>query len=338
MKINESSIMMGSQRTYTEAFEEKTDFRFWISPPDAPAADRVSISKQARTCAECESGEGSDNLVQDMDMEVSLRKLITELLSGRRVKTVSLEDLSQSRQLDAPEEAVPSQGSGQTSEGWGLDYSNETVYSEQERVSFEARGVIKTADGRELSFNLHLDMSREYVERNSVRIRAGDALKDPLIINFDGTAAQLGNRTMGFDIDADGLADDLPELAAGKGYLAMDLNSDGLINDGHELFGPSSGNGFRELSRYDDDGNGWIDENDNAFNRLSVLGFDEAGNQVLQGIASRGIGAIATAYSSTQFDIKNQGSGDLLGQVRASGIFLDENGTAGIIQQVDLKV
>jgi hypothetical protein len=50
------------------------------------------------------------------------------------------------------------------------------------------------------------------------------------------------------------------------------------------------------------------------------------------------VGAISTAYSSTQFDLKDQPSGGFLGRLRASGIFLAENGTAGTIQQVDLKV
>jgi len=338
MKITDSSLLLGSQRTYAEAFEEKTDLKFWIHPAGSPVGDRVSISQDARVCSECNSPKNDGDGMQDMDLEISLERLITEILSGRKVRILRTEDLKQSQTLDAPAESANPDESAQASEGWGLDYSHESVYTEQEAVSFNATGVIKTADGRELNFALRLDMSREYVERNSIRIRAGDALKDPLIINFDGTAARLGSRSFGFDIDADGTDESLPDLAAGKGYLAIDLNSDGKINDGHELFGPKSGNGFSELSRYDDDGNGWIDENDNAFSWLSVLSFDETGAQVIKGIASLGIGAISTASSSTRFDIKDQMNGDLLGRVRASGVYFAENGTAGTIQQVDLKV
>ncbi len=29
-----------------------------------------------------------------------------------------------------------------------------------------------------------------------------------------------------------------------SGFLAFDKNADGMINDGSELFGPESGNGF----------------------------------------------------------------------------------------------
>ena len=37
-----------------------------------------------------------------------------------------------------------------------------------------------------------------------------------------------------------------------------------------KLFGTSSGDGFKDLAEYDEDGNGWIDENDSIFNRLKV--------------------------------------------------------------------
>ncbi len=342
MKITDSSVLMGSQRTYTEVTEERTNLRFWIDAPRAATTDRVSISREAaRACQGCMPAEdmGADeDLLQDMGLEVTLKRLITEILSGRKVKVMRTEDLSQEQGTTAPAEPAGAGESSETSEGWGLDYSHETLYREKEAVSFDAKGVVRTADGKEIAFSLRLDMSREYMEANSVRIRAGDALKDPLIINFEGTAAQLSRDTVAFDIDADGIDDQLPMLAGLRGYLAMDVNGDGIITDGGELFGPSTGNGFKELAAYDSDGNLWIDENDEAFSRLSVLTFDAQGNQVLGSLKDRGVGAVYTPSSATQFDLKDQASGELLGRVQSSGIYLAENGSAGTIQQVDLKV
>lgn len=338
MKITDATMLLSSQRTYSEVNEERTDFRFWVDPQRTPNADRVSLSQAARSCAQCESKGRDELLDQDMELEISLERLITELLSGKKVKVVRMDDVSRSPEAEVPAKKAAPDEPEQTSEGWGLDYFHETLYQEKEAVSFETRGIIRTADGKEVGFSLRLDMSREYVERNSIRIRAGDALKDPLIINFDGTAAQLTDRTFGFDIDSDGNDEALPILAGGKGYLAIDLDGDGMITNGSELFGPSTGNGFQELSAYDSDGNSWIDENDDAFSRLSVLSFDAEGNQVLRGIRERGVGAIYTQYSSTQFDLKDQASGDLRGRVRSSGVYLTESGGAGTIQQVDLKV
>jgi hypothetical protein len=45
----------------------------------------------------------------------------------------------------------------------------------------------------------------------------------------------------------------------------------GRIDSGSELFGPATGSGFGELAALDGDGNGWIDENDDAFARLRGL-------------------------------------------------------------------
>ena len=41
----------------------------------------------------------------------------------------------------------------------------------------------------------------------------------------------------------------------GSGYLALDKNGDGTINDGSELFGTRNGDGFADLAQYDEDGN-----------------------------------------------------------------------------------
>lgn len=63
--------------------------------------------------------------------------------------------------------------------------------------------------------------------------------------------------------------------------MALDVNYDGIINDGRELFGPRTGNGFLELAEFDIDGNNWIDENDPIFEKLRIWTLDEKGNEVI---------------------------------------------------------
>ena len=82
---------------------------------------------------------------------------------------------------------------------------------------------------------------------------------DPLVINLDGNIAELSDQTFLFDLDGDGEMDEISELSAKSGFLALDKNGDGTINDGTELFGTRSGNGFQDLSAYDTDHNGFID-------------------------------------------------------------------------------
>lgn len=119
--------------------------------------------------------------------------------------------------------------------------------------------------------------------------------------------------------------------------MALDSDGDGKINDGSELFGPKTGNGFADLAKYDSDNNNWIDENDPVFERLRIWSKDENGNDRLIALGQKGIGAIYLGNVNTAFDLKNSGN-ELQGNLRKTGIFMRENGTVGTIQHVDLVI
>ena len=123
------------------------------------------------------------------------------------------------------------------------------MHYESESTSFSAKGVIQTADGRQIGFSIDLQMSREYLEETSTSIRAGDAVAvDPLVINFNGSSADLTDEKYSFDLNSDGTEEQMSFVGQGSGLLALDLNQDGVINDGSELFGTASGDGFADLS------------------------------------------------------------------------------------------
>ena len=82
--------------------------------------------------------------------------------------------------------------------------------------------------------------------------------RSPLVINLDSNVTTLSDQKFMFDIDSDGILDSISYLNKGSGYLALDKNGDGVINDGNELFGTKSGDGFYDLSRYDEDHNGIV--------------------------------------------------------------------------------
>jgi hypothetical protein len=159
-----------------------------------------------------------------------------------------------------------------------------------------------------------------------------------LVVNFGGTAAQLAaGRSFRFDLDGDDTAEDLPLFASGSGYLALDLNRNGRIDSGRELFGPASGNGFVDLARLDDDGNGWIDEGDAAFSRLAVWTPAAEGAGALRSLGELGIGALALAHATTPFALRGNGNADL-GTIKSTGLYLREDGGAGSLQEIDLTV
>ena len=195
----------------------------------------------------------------------------------------------------------------------------------------------ETADGREISIDLSFSLSRQFVAEQQISLKAGDALIDPLVINFAAPAAKLTATKYSFDLDSDGASDQVSFAGAGSGFLALDINKDGVINNGSELFGPQSGDGFGELAAYDSDGNNWIDENDAIYDKLRIWTKDEQGRDQLFALGQKGIGAIYVGNVATEFALKDSAN-NLQGQMRSTGIFLRENGTAGTIQHIDLAV
>lgn len=288
--------------------------------------------------------EAADEAV-DNDPFLLLVKRMVEFMTGQEVRTLDVGAFSaRTSHVEASAAAVSAQTQSATAEGgagYGVEYDYHAVYEEIEATSFSAQGVVRTADGQEIGFQLDLAMTRQYREETHVSVRAGDAVrKDPLVVNFDGTAAQLAAQSgqrFTFDLDGNGRAESLPLFASGSGYLALDLNGNGRIDSGKELFGPQSGNGFTDLARLDSDDNGWIDENDADFRRLSVWTPAAEGNGRQQALADLGIGALALAHAATPFALRGDGNSDL-GVVRSSGVFLFESGKAGSLQEIDLTV
>jgi len=212
-----------------------------------------------------------------------------------------------------------------------------TRYHEEEQLSWNANGVVTTADGKTVSFALDLALSRS-ISWDATQVRTiGPRLKDPLVINFAGTAAQLSNQRRNFDLDNDGQTENMAMLASGSGFLALDMDENGKIDNGSELFGAQSGDGFADLAQFDDDGNGWIDEGDAAFARLKLWTQNEAGEDQLLSLSEVGIGALFLGSERTEFSLKDE-QHKLQGQLRSTGVFLRENGTAGTMQQIDLAV
>lgn len=225
-----------------------------------------------------------------------------------------------------------------------LNYVGETYNVEQEDTSFSTVGTVRTKDGREINFNVNVNMSRRCEEYYREELNVAQfALYDPLVINLNTDVTELSDQTFYFDLDADGEEEEISMLK-GSGYLALDKNGDGVINDGSELFGTKNGDGFADLARYDEDGNGWIDENDSIWSKLKIWCKDENGNDVLYKLSDKGVGAICLKNVSTDFTMQ----GDRKAQdgtmnanatnavIRKTGIFLYENGNVGTVQHVDM--
>jgi len=214
------------------------------------------------------------------------------------------------------------------------------IQFKEEQAFFASTGEIVTQDGRTIEFSLDLAMDRVFLSktRQESLIHTWQeqvTLTDPLVISLDGALPGLSDTIFEFDLDNDGEKEQVNFVSFGSGFLAFDRNGDKKINNGSELFGPGTGNGFEELAALDGDKNHWIDENDDVFSKLSVWTRDEKGKERLISLKDAGIGAIFLGNGATEFDLVAPDN-TLKGRLKSSGIFLFENGNVGSIQQIDL--
>ena len=216
-----------------------------------------------------------------------------------------------------------------------LLYEENYSYTEHEAYSFSTAGTVVDSTGREIQFNLDVSMSRTfYTEYAGTFVQAANFC-DPLVINLDSEVAEISDQKFFFDLDCDGIKDEIHVFGPGTGMLALDLNEDGVINDGGELFGTRTGDGFYDLSKYDSDRNGWIDENDEIWNKVKIWVKEADGTDTLYSLADKGVGAIYLGRQSTNFHYKDDDNLDTA-RLRSTGMFLYESGIACTMQQVDL--
>jgi len=358
MKIASSSVDMSVQHSATRLQAQRTSMRMWVgedpaaalrrppaiaapgsprSPDSHPVLERPkpptpSTQPQAAAPDTTPPEDGDDALSPQLSM---LRDLI-ERMTGVRLRTLHW-PLGRDTPASTPVQPPPSGQSAQERPGWGAEFEHHEMLQEAESTQWTAQGIVRTADGQEIRFSMHVSMQRSYLETSSTTLRLGNAVQptDPLVINFNGTAAQLQSSRFTFDLDSDGTPEQLPQLASGSGFLALDRNGNGRIDDGRELFGPTQGNGYAELAAHDQDGNGWIDENDAVYGQLGIWVPAADGGGQLTSLRDAGIGALSLQTVATPFALKDSRN-QALGALRASSIYLREDGGVGSMQQLDL--
>ncbi|WP_018702670.1 hypothetical protein [Anaeromusa acidaminophila] len=206
--------------------------------------------------------------------------------------------------------------------------------SEAEYTAWSAQGRVTTEDGRTVQIDQTSLMLRS---AEMVQTQSTATLEDPLVIQYGKGSAAVGltEEKYAFDLDADGQKDSMSFVKPGAGFLALDQNGDGKINDGSELFGAKSGDAFGDLAKFDADGNGWIDENDDVYGKLRIWAKDDQGKDQLLSLKEADVGAIYLGSVATEFSLKDSRN-ELQGQVRQSGLFLRDSGEVGTVQRLDL--
>lgn len=161
----------------------------------------------------------------------------------------------------------------------------ETLAEEQARAALEGSAAteVDVVEVRGLRVRVVAPNGRAAVEIVTLDARVLHATfrkeppprKDPLLLDLSGdgprTTGEEGARD--FDLQGDGRAAPTSFAAGGSAFLALDRNGNGRIDSGLELFGDQHGaaDGFAELARFDDNGDGRIDREDAVFSRLQLL-------------------------------------------------------------------
>ena len=302
---------------------------------------KVTLSSDAKMTESKtdKAAETNDQNNEPTDLNLKLLQWLFERLTGHKMQLADIAGILSGSSDTIPTPNAPATsgfpGNSQSS-GSGLIYQYQEVKYESESTSFAAQGTIVTQSGQEVDFTTQLSMNRESSSSAQQTIKMGDAVKDPLVINLDGASVQLTQTRFSFDLNNDGINKQMAFVSPGSGFLALDKNGNNTIDNGSELFGPGTGNGFSELSAYDSDNKSWIDENDPVYNKLKVWTKSQNGQDILLSLQQAGVGAIFLGSTSTPFSMLTGPENNLLGKVRSTGIFVSDSGSVGTLQQVDI--
>ncbi|MEM8878389.1 MAG: VCBS domain-containing protein, partial [Pseudomonadota bacterium] len=174
---------------------------------------------------------------------------------------------------------------------------------------------------------------RQVVIDNAVLTEVSAGTTDPIVLDLDRDGAELlpSAAAVTFDLDADGVAENIGWVGPDDGLLAIDANANGTIDDGTEIFsevllGGSYADSVEALRSLDENGDGVLDASDAAFGDILVWqdadsdGETDAGE--LKTLDQRGITEIDLNTVSTSIDAAGN-------EIFAEGNFTRDDGTTG---------
>ena len=170
-----------------------------------------------------------------------------------------------------------------------------------------------------------------------------ETVSSPIVLDLNGNGT-VDTKSLGdgayFDHNNDGFKIKTGWVGEGDGLLVRDLDGNGIIDNGSELFGSNTylkngkkaSNGFVALAELDENKDGRIDENDTAWNSLRVWvdrngdGVADAGE--LLSMKEAGVAALNTEYTNGRTTDEN-GNRHL-----QEGMFIRDNGTTGAMNDI----
>jgi hypothetical protein len=215
--------------------------------------------------------------------------------------------------------------------------SVELWQSHEQYLDYQVQGQLNIND-QALSLDYKLSLSSERSSYSKIEMSAA-ALKDPLLVQFGSQGLGAIKGQTDFAINQDNALDKLPIFSGDVGYLVYDKNNNQQADDGSELFGPKTGQGFVELAQFDSNKNGFIDAEDQQFEQLYLWQPSDDNNPTEQWLSLKDakIQAISLSTISTPFDFYDQ-QGEVQAQLRQSSFAISDSGLGRGVHQVDVRI
>jgi Ca2+-binding RTX toxin-like protein len=169
--------------------------------------------------------------------------------------------------------------------------------------------------------------------------------RDPLVLDLDGDGIHTTgvNMNVHFDHDGDGYKEQTGWLSGSDGFVVLDRNGNGVIDNGTELFGTNTSlsdgttasDGYDALAEYDLNQDGKIDSSDSIYNDIKIwtdVNYNGVSEQEeLFSLKDLGIKSISVQG-------KNNGTiTDTQNIVVKDGTFEYNNGTTGVSNSLEFN-
>ncbi len=151
----------------------------------------------------------------------------------------------------------------------------------------------------------------------------------PIVIDLDGNGIQTIARSNAggtFDLFGNGNAVQSGWISGGDGFLAVDVDGNGKIDSGAELFGGTGkGAGYAKLGSYDSNGDGMVSLLDTDFAQLLVWQDSNGNHQTDDGelmtLAQAGVSSLSLSLVDQSFYVDSEGNvhGETSSATLASG-------------------
>ena len=196
-------------------------------------------------------------------------------------------------------------------------------------------------------FEINLAISNNYDLENLIqnvqeKFTTAHKQASPLALDLDGDGVETTTVESGvyFDHDDNGFAEKSGWVGKDDGLLVRDINNNGLIDDGTELFGNNSvlssgqkaANGFEALADLDSNSDGVFNSSDAAWNQVKVWKDANQNGEVDSGelltLEQAGVSGINLNYENETTTDENGN------QHKQTGTFIKTDGTTGAVHDV----